>query len=87
MTCAVCGFPTPHVTWYLNGNCINSNNTYYITNAYGVCSMYIMRVGPENSGEYKVIVVNSFGRAECSTKLRVKGMLDVMIISTFDMLI
>ncbi|CAM4627936.1 unnamed protein product [Leuciscus chuanchicus] len=47
MTCAVRGFPTPHVTWYLNGNCINSNNTYYITNAYGVCSMYIMRVGPK----------------------------------------
>ncbi|XP_048056894.1 immunoglobulin-like and fibronectin type III domain-containing protein 1 [Megalobrama amblycephala] len=72
MTCAVRGFPTPHVTWYLNGNCINTNNTYYITNTYGVCSMYIIRVGPEHSGEYRVVAVNSFGRAECSTKLRVK---------------
>ncbi|XP_067228729.1 immunoglobulin-like and fibronectin type III domain-containing protein 1 [Chanodichthys erythropterus] len=72
MTCAVRGFPTPHVTWYLNGNCINTNNTYYITNTYGVCCMYIIRVGPEHSGEYRVVAVNSFGRAECSTKLRVK---------------
>lgn len=79
MTCAVRGFPTPHVTWYLNGNCISSNNSYYITNAYGVCSMYIIRVGPEHSGEYRVLAVNSFGRAECSTKLKVKGMLHVMI--------
>lgn len=87
MTCAVRGFPTPHVTWYLNGNCINTNNTYYITNTYGVCSMYIIRVGPEHSGEYRVVAVNSFGRAECSTKLRVKGMLHVIFISTFDMLL
>ncbi|KAL0191571.1 hypothetical protein M9458_014269, partial [Cirrhinus mrigala] len=70
MTCAVRGFPTPHVAWYLNNVCINSNNNYYITNAYGVCSMYIIRVGPEHSGEYKVVAVNSFGKAECSTKLR-----------------
>uniref|UniRef100_A0A671PH39 Immunoglobulin like and fibronectin type III domain containing 1, tandem duplicate 4 n=1 Tax=Sinocyclocheilus anshuiensis TaxID=1608454 RepID=A0A671PH39_9TELE len=74
MTCAVRGFPTPHVAWYLNNVCINSNNSYYITNAYGVCSMYIIRVGPEHSGEYKVVAVNSFGKAECSTKLKVRGM-------------
>uniref|UniRef100_A0A673GZ56 Ig-like domain-containing protein n=1 Tax=Sinocyclocheilus rhinocerous TaxID=307959 RepID=A0A673GZ56_9TELE len=74
MTCAVRGFPTPHVSWYLNNVCINSNNSYYITNAYGVCSMYIIRVGPEHSGEYKVVAVNSFGKAECSTKLKVRGM-------------
>uniref|UniRef100_A0A672RAC3 Ig-like domain-containing protein n=1 Tax=Sinocyclocheilus grahami TaxID=75366 RepID=A0A672RAC3_SINGR len=74
MTCAVRGFPTPHVAWYLNNVCINSNNSYYITNAYGVCSMYIIRVGPEHSGEYKVVAVNSFGKAECSTNLKVRGM-------------
>ncbi|XP_016085834.1 immunoglobulin-like and fibronectin type III domain-containing protein 1 [Sinocyclocheilus grahami] len=72
MTCAVRGFPTPHVAWYLNNVCINSNNSYYITNAYGVCSMYIIRVGPEHSGEYKVVAVNSFGKAECSTNLKVR---------------
>lgn len=73
MTCAVRGCPTPHVGWYHNGTCINSNHNYYVTNAFGVCSMYILRVGNEDSGEYKVVAVNSLGRAECSTVLNVKG--------------
>uniref|UniRef100_A0A3Q3GFS3 Immunoglobulin like and fibronectin type III domain containing 1, tandem duplicate 4 n=1 Tax=Labrus bergylta TaxID=56723 RepID=A0A3Q3GFS3_9LABR len=73
MTCAVRGCPTPTVSWYLNGICINSDNNYYITNSFGVCSMYIMRVRPNDSGEYRVVAVNSLGKAECSTKLIVKG--------------
>uniref|UniRef100_A0A4W6CIG6 Immunoglobulin like and fibronectin type III domain containing 1, tandem duplicate 4 n=1 Tax=Lates calcarifer TaxID=8187 RepID=A0A4W6CIG6_LATCA len=73
MTCAVRGCPTPSVSWYLNDVCINSDNNYYITNSFGVCSMYILRVRPKDSGEYKVVAVNSFGKAECSTKLIVRG--------------
>lgn len=73
MTCAVRGCPTPTVSWYLNGICINSDYNYYITNSFGVCSMYILRVRPKDSGEYKVVAVNSFGQAECSTKLVVRG--------------
>ncbi|KAG7477824.1 hypothetical protein MATL_G00073700 [Megalops atlanticus] len=72
MTCAVSGCPTPHVTWYLNNTSLESNHNYYITNAYGVCSMYILRVSPEDNGEYRVVAVNSLGKAECSTKLTVK---------------
>ncbi|KAM7005965.1 immunoglobulin-like and fibronectin type III domain-containing protein 1 isoform 2-T2 [Tautogolabrus adspersus] len=72
MTCAVRGCPTPTVSWYLNDICINSDNNYYITNSFGVCSMYIMRVRPKDSGEYKVVAVNSLGKAECSTQLVVK---------------
>ncbi|XP_041639539.1 immunoglobulin-like and fibronectin type III domain-containing protein 1 [Cheilinus undulatus] len=72
MTCAVRGCPTPSVSWYLNGTCINSDNNYYITNSFGVCSMYILRVRSQDSGEYKVVAVNSLGQAECSTKLIVK---------------
>nr|XP_046239003.1 immunoglobulin-like and fibronectin type III domain-containing protein 1 [Scatophagus argus] len=72
MTCAVRGCPTPSVSWYLNGICINSDNNYYITNSFGVCSMYILRVQPKDGGEYKVVAVNSLGKAECSTKLIVR---------------
>ncbi|XP_035486161.2 immunoglobulin-like and fibronectin type III domain-containing protein 1 isoform X3 [Scophthalmus maximus] len=72
MTCAVRGCPTPTVSWYLNDVCINSDSNYYITNSYGVCSMYILRVRQKDGGEYKVIAVNSFGKAECSTKLVVR---------------
>ncbi|XP_062402366.1 immunoglobulin-like and fibronectin type III domain-containing protein 1 isoform X2 [Sardina pilchardus] len=72
MTCAVRGFPTPYVFWYLNDTCINDNKNYYITNAHGICSMYILRVGTTDGGEYKVVAINSFGTAECSTKVNVK---------------
>nr|XP_029539836.1 immunoglobulin-like and fibronectin type III domain-containing protein 1 isoform X7 [Oncorhynchus nerka] len=72
MTCAIRGCPTPSVTWHLNNVCINGDSNYYITNSYGVCSMYILRVRSKDSGEYKVVAVNSFGKAECSTKLVVK---------------
>ncbi|XP_070850094.1 immunoglobulin-like and fibronectin type III domain-containing protein 1 [Chaetodon trifascialis] len=72
MTCAVRGCPTPTVSWYLNNVCINSDNNYYITNSFGVCSMYILRVRPKDGGEYKVVAVNSLGKAECSTNLIVR---------------
>ncbi|XP_029630320.1 immunoglobulin-like and fibronectin type III domain-containing protein 1 isoform X7 [Salmo trutta] len=72
MTCAIRGCPTPSVTWHLNNVCINGDSNYYITNSYGVCSMYILRVRHKDAGEYKVVAVNSFGKAECSTKLVVK---------------
>ncbi|XP_062329256.1 immunoglobulin-like and fibronectin type III domain-containing protein 1 [Osmerus eperlanus] len=72
MTCAIRGCPTPSVTWYLNDISINHDNNYYITNSYGVCSMSVLRVRAEDSGEYRVVAVNSFGRAECSAKLQVK---------------
>ncbi|XP_016374572.1 immunoglobulin-like and fibronectin type III domain-containing protein 1 [Sinocyclocheilus rhinocerous] len=72
MTCAVRGCPSPYIAWYHNEICINSDNKYYITNTSGVCSMYILRVRPEDSGEYKVVAVNPFGKAECSSTLKVK---------------
>ncbi|XP_068170742.1 immunoglobulin-like and fibronectin type III domain-containing protein 1 [Antennarius striatus] len=73
MTCAVRGYPTPSVSWYLNDVCINLDKNYYITNSCGVCSMFILRVRSEDSGVYKVVAVNPLGKAECSSKLIVKG--------------
>ncbi|KAG7260740.1 hypothetical protein CRUP_007112 [Coryphaenoides rupestris] len=73
MTCAVRGCPMPTITWTLNGACINSDNNFYITNAYGVCSLYILRVRSKDGGEYKIVAENPLGRAECATKLVVKG--------------
>uniref|UniRef100_A0A8C2Q554 Ig-like domain-containing protein n=1 Tax=Cyprinus carpio TaxID=7962 RepID=A0A8C2Q554_CYPCA len=39
---------------------------------------------PEDSGEYKVVAVNPFGRAECSFTLKVKGMTAAVIISRLE---
>nr|XP_040060954.1 immunoglobulin-like and fibronectin type III domain-containing protein 1 isoform X2 [Gasterosteus aculeatus aculeatus] len=72
MTCAVRGCPTPTVSWYLDDVCINFDKDYYITNSFGVCSIYILRVRSKDSGVYKVVAVNSFGQAQCSTKLAVR---------------
>ncbi len=84
MTCAIRSYPSPYIAWYHNGICINSDNNYYITNTSGVCSMYILRVRPEDSGEYKVVAVNPFGRAECSSTLKVKGMTAAVFISRLE---
>ncbi|XP_062853501.1 immunoglobulin-like and fibronectin type III domain-containing protein 1 [Trichomycterus rosablanca] len=72
MSCAVKGNPTPHVTWYRNNISLNTNTNYYISNTCGVCSLLILRVGPKDNGEYKVMAENSLGRAECTTKLTIR---------------
>ncbi|MED6272364.1 hypothetical protein CHARACLAT_029512 [Characodon lateralis] len=68
-SCAVTGYPRPHVTWYKNNVSLNTNTNYYITNTCGVCSMLILNVGPKDSGDYTVVAENSLDRVECSTKL------------------
>nr|XP_057911732.1 immunoglobulin-like and fibronectin type III domain-containing protein 1 [Doryrhamphus excisus] len=72
MSCALKGDPTPHVTWLRNNISLNTNTNYYISNTCGVCSLLILRVGPKDTGEYKVVAENTMGRAECSTKLTVR---------------
>ncbi|KTG32988.1 hypothetical protein cypCar_00006994, partial [Cyprinus carpio] len=72
MSCAVTGNPTPHITWYHNNVSLNTNPNYYITNVCGVCSLLILRVGPKDMGEYKVVAESPLGYDECSTKLIVK---------------
>uniref|UniRef100_A0A665T8V3 Immunoglobulin like and fibronectin type III domain containing 1, tandem duplicate 2 n=1 Tax=Echeneis naucrates TaxID=173247 RepID=A0A665T8V3_ECHNA len=73
MSCAVKGDPAPRVTWYYNNISLNTNTNYNITNVCGVCSLLILRVGARDNGEYKVIIENKLGRAECSMALNVRG--------------
>ncbi|XP_050930772.1 LOW QUALITY PROTEIN: immunoglobulin-like and fibronectin type III domain-containing protein 1 [Lates calcarifer] len=72
MSCAIKGDPTPHVTWLRNNISLNTNTNYFISNTCGVCSLLILRVGPKDTGEYKVVAESPMGRAECSTKLTVR---------------
>ncbi|XP_051804266.1 immunoglobulin-like and fibronectin type III domain-containing protein 1 [Acanthochromis polyacanthus] len=72
MSCAVKGDPTPSMTWLRNNISLNTNTNYFISNTCGVCSLLILRVGPKDTGEYKIVAENSMGRAECSTKLTVR---------------
>lgn len=75
MSCAVRGDPTPSITWLRNNISINTNTNYLISNTCGVCSMLILRVGPNDIGEYKIIAESKLGRAESCTKLTVLGTL------------
>ncbi|XP_071059407.1 immunoglobulin-like and fibronectin type III domain-containing protein 1 [Pseudochaenichthys georgianus] len=72
MSCAVKGDPAPRVTWYRNDISLNTNTNYHITNVCGVCSLLILRVGPKDNGEYKVVIENKLGTAECSMLLNVR---------------
>uniref|UniRef100_A0A8C7YJX4 Immunoglobulin like and fibronectin type III domain containing 1, tandem duplicate 1 n=1 Tax=Oryzias sinensis TaxID=183150 RepID=A0A8C7YJX4_9TELE len=73
MSCAVKGDPTPHVTWLRNSISLNTDTNYFVSNTCGVCSLLILKVGSKDTGEYKVVAENPLGRAECSTKLTVRG--------------
>ncbi|CAK6972950.1 immunoglobulin-like and fibronectin type III domain-containing protein 1%2C partial [Scomber scombrus] len=73
MTCAVKGDPTPRVTWYRNNISLNTDTNYHITNVCGVCSLRILRVGPNDDGEYKVVIENQLGTAESSMMLNIRG--------------
>ncbi|XP_042349992.1 immunoglobulin-like and fibronectin type III domain-containing protein 1, partial [Plectropomus leopardus] len=73
MSCAVKGDPAPRVTWYRNNISLNTNTNYHITNVCGVCSLLILRVGPRDNGEYKVVSENKLGTAESSMTLNVRG--------------
>ncbi|XP_039468603.1 immunoglobulin-like and fibronectin type III domain-containing protein 1 [Oreochromis aureus] len=73
MSCAIKGDPAPRVTWYWNNISLNTNTNYHITNVCGVCSLLILRVGPKDNGEYKVVIQNKLGTAESSMTLNVRG--------------
>uniref|UniRef100_A0A667WBQ6 Immunoglobulin like and fibronectin type III domain containing 1, tandem duplicate 2 n=1 Tax=Myripristis murdjan TaxID=586833 RepID=A0A667WBQ6_9TELE len=73
MSCAIKGDPAPRVTWYRDNISLNTNTNYYITNVCGVCSLLILRVGPKDNGEYKIVIQNPLGTAESSMMLNVRG--------------
>lgn len=81
MSCAVTGNPSPHITWYHNNVSLNTNPNYYITNVCGVCSLLILRVEAKNIGEYKVVAESPLGHDESATKLIIKGMTTVLVLT------
>ncbi|KAG7247238.1 hypothetical protein CRUP_010345, partial [Coryphaenoides rupestris] len=69
MSCAARGDPAPHVTWYRNDVCLNTDTNYHVTSVSGVCTLLILKVGAKDTGEYKVVLDNPLGSAECSMTL------------------
>uniref|UniRef100_A0A8D1VDI7 Immunoglobulin-like and fibronectin type III domain-containing protein 1 n=1 Tax=Sus scrofa TaxID=9823 RepID=A0A8D1VDI7_PIG len=63
MTCAVQGWPRPHVTWFKNDQSLAGNPAVYSTDVLGVCSLVIPSVSAKDSGQYKAVAENTLGQA------------------------
>ncbi|XP_034522905.1 immunoglobulin-like and fibronectin type III domain-containing protein 1 isoform X2 [Ailuropoda melanoleuca] len=63
MSCAVQGWPRPHVTWFKDEQSLAGNPAVYSTDLLGVCSLIIPSVSPKDSGLYKAVAENALGQA------------------------
>uniref|UniRef100_A0A671G5V3 Immunoglobulin-like and fibronectin type III domain-containing protein 1 n=1 Tax=Rhinolophus ferrumequinum TaxID=59479 RepID=A0A671G5V3_RHIFE len=69
MSCAVRGWPQPHVTWFKDDQSLTGNPGVYSTDTLGVCSLVIPSVSPKDSGQYKAVAENTLGQAVSTTTL------------------
>lgn len=73
MSCAVQGWPRPHVTWFKDDQSLAGNPAAYSTDVLGVCSLVIPSVSPKDSGQYKAVAENALGQAVSTATLIVTG--------------
>ncbi|XP_034522904.1 immunoglobulin-like and fibronectin type III domain-containing protein 1 isoform X1 [Ailuropoda melanoleuca] len=73
MSCAVQGWPRPHVTWFKDEQSLAGNPAVYSTDLLGVCSLIIPSVSPKDSGLYKAVAENALGQAVSMASLIVTG--------------
>ncbi|KAM5205783.1 LOW QUALITY PROTEIN: immunoglobulin-like and fibronectin type III domain-containing protein 1 [Hipposideros larvatus] len=69
MSCAVRGWPQPHVTWFKDDQSLAGNSGVYSTDMLGVCSLVIPSVSPKDSGQYKAVAENTLGQAVSTATL------------------
>ncbi|XP_027975907.1 immunoglobulin-like and fibronectin type III domain-containing protein 1 [Eumetopias jubatus] len=69
MSCAVHGWPRPHVTWFKDDQSLAGNPAVYSTDVLGVCSLIIPSVSPKDSGRYKAVAENALGEAISTASL------------------
>lgn len=73
MSCAVGGWPRPHVTWFKDDHSLSGHPRAYSTDLLGVCSLVIPNVSPKDSGQYKAVAENALGQAVSTATLIVTG--------------
>ncbi|XP_072142441.1 uncharacterized protein [Dermacentor andersoni] len=73
--CTVMGDPMPQITWLKNGIKVAPDNRHIeITlTEFGMCSLEIYNVKPDDTAEYTCHAVNAYGDATTSAYLRVTG--------------
>lgn len=74
LQCQVTGDPEPQVAWYKDGKKLESNDFVDLKYKYGLATLKIEEVYPEDGGEYKCIAKNFVNQAEttCSVKFKRK---------------
>jgi hypothetical protein len=71
--CSVSGIPEPTMTWQrANGTILNPSARIHISNNYGLCSLEIVKVRPDDEGLYIVTASNSEGQVSSSASLDVE---------------
>ena len=78
LQCQVAGDPEPQVSWYKDGKKLESNDFVDLKYKYGLATLKIEEVYPEDAGEYKCIAKNYVNSAEsvCTLKVKRKMMID-----------
>jgi hypothetical protein len=71
LQCSVAGDPEPQVTWFKDGRRLESNDFVDLKYKYGLATLKIEEVYPEDAGEYKCVAKNIAGTAECQCTLKV----------------
>ncbi|XP_032652926.1 myosin light chain kinase, smooth muscle isoform X2 [Chelonoidis abingdonii] len=69
LQCRISSDPPAAVTWTLDGKAIKSSKFIVISQEGSLCSLTIDKAFPEDVGQYKCIVENAAGRAECACKV------------------
>jgi hypothetical protein len=70
--CQVAGDPEPQVSWYKDGKKLESNDFVDLKYKYGLATLKIEEVYPEDAGEYKCIAKNYVNQSESIATLKVK---------------
>lgn len=72
LQCQVAGDPEPQVSWFKDGKKLESNDFVDLKYKYGLATLKIEEVYPEDAGEYKCIAKNYINSAETTCTLKVK---------------
>jgi hypothetical protein len=72
LQCQVAGDPEPQVSWYKDGKKLESNDFVDLKYKYGLATLKIEEVYPEDAGEYKCVAKNYINSAETVCTLKVK---------------